>query len=166
MFGISNILLYTGLVVICSLLVLRQEDTQVNTALTIMQYIASIADFSIPLITSSVALFLASVSLSGFQYSSSITRDMAKKVSWIFAIWTGGRFVRGTCFLLFLQNNWDQLDSTIQSIIQVTIIGISELLPLIFLFEWDVVGIFLLGNDEATFSYSPGKKFENYLFND
>jgi hypothetical protein len=96
------------------------------------------------------ALYIHFIRLSGFTLVSPIARELVSKASYAFILWCFGRAVRAVVFFVSIAYAWQQtLDSNTLSIAVVSILVVTELVPILYLLDWTLICVLLIGEEVA-----------------
>jgi hypothetical protein len=103
-----------------------------------------------PVIAIAVALVFIFGVLKNVPLASPLAKELVHKISIVFTVWSAGRIVRGVIFILSIEWEWQQtLATNLLGITIVSILVVSEFVPLLLLLDWAVIGILLIGDEIA-----------------
>jgi Protein tyrosine and serine/threonine kinase len=165
LYFVFSILLYSGLGVLYLLLITRATDVYADS-LAVIEYAAAFGCVSLPGVMFLVWSYWTCCAMSGFSYKSAAAAARASQINRIALLWSIGRIMRGVVFFIGIEYEWEtNLDSTRLSIIVVSTLAISELIPLYFALDWSIIAAIMLGSDNHSF-HLPTSESSSRLLSD
>jgi len=144
-FFVLTTALYVVLCTLYVLLVLRPEKMEDAVVETIL-YSTAVGCFVLPVLMVATAAYFGLLLLSGFTFSSDSARARVSKMNEILGIWTFGRVLRGVLLFVSTLYHWQQnLNSTYLGMAVVSVLLVTEVLPLLAVLDWGAITIMLFG---------------------
>lgn len=141
---ILSISIYMLLSILYILLVLRSDQVEDSVVLIIL-WTTAFGNLILPAGMLMAALYFV-LMMSGFTFSSELTRKRVVKMNSVFGIWTAGRLARGVLLILSILFQWQQrLNSLYLCLSTVSILLLTEVLPLLSVLNWSNIGLLLFG---------------------
>lgn len=125
-----------------------KEDVFDESMSDYIQWSCAIVNTFFPLCALAVAAVFAFRILRNAALASPLARELVYKITVVFAVWSAARLVRGVVFILSITYEWQQsLATNLLGITIVSILAVSEFLPLLLLLDWALIGILLIGDE-------------------